>query len=147
MNSGRELAEKIMGISADHIMIAATHTHGGDPTVKWASGRKELIRCSSNPELIKKLLKTASETDPEYLLFLSYKIASAVILADKHKTNTKCTVGEWMYRISSTEEDTDPSGGGYETRMGMHSFLIPLAGRIIVDESIKLVNNLTLGSF
>jgi len=52
-----------------------------------------------------------------------------------------------MYGISSTEEDTGPSDGGYETRMGMHSFLIPSAGRIIVDESIKLVNNLTLGSF
>ena len=40
VNSGRELAEKMMGILAGHIMVAATHTHSGDPTVKWASSRK-----------------------------------------------------------------------------------------------------------
>jgi len=93
VNSGREIAEKMTGIPADHIMVAATHTHSGGPTVEWASDQKEIIRRSSNPELIKKLLKTAPEADPEYLRFLSYKIASAVMLADKHKTDAKCAVG------------------------------------------------------
>ncbi|RJS84277.1 hypothetical protein CW706_04345 [Candidatus Bathyarchaeota archaeon] len=90
---GRELAEEMTGIPADHIMVAATHTHSGGPTVEWASNQKEIIRYSSNPELIRKILKNAPEADPEYLRFLSYKIASAVMLADKHKTNAKCAVG------------------------------------------------------
>jgi len=34
VNSGRELAEKMTGIPAGHIMVAATHTHSGGPTVK-----------------------------------------------------------------------------------------------------------------
>ena len=87
---GRELAEEMTGILADHIMVAATHTYSGGPTVEWASNQKGIIRYSSNPELIRKILKTAPEADPEYLRFLSYKIASAVMLADKHKTNAKC---------------------------------------------------------
>jgi len=44
-----------------------------------------------------------------------------------------------------TEEAMGPSGGGYEARMGMHSFLIPSAGRKIVEESISLIKEFTPG--
>jgi hypothetical protein len=44
-----------------------------------------------------------------------------------------------------TEEAMGPSGGGYETRMGMHSKLIPSAGRRIVEASIDLIKRFTPG--
>lgn len=44
-----------------------------------------------------------------------------------------------------TEEAMGPSGGGYETRMGMHSYLVPSAGKRIVEASIDLIKRLTPG--
>lgn len=38
-----------------------------------------------------------------------------------------------------TEEAMGPSGGGYETRMGMHSKLVPSVGKDIVEASIDLI--------
>jgi len=32
-----------------------------------------------------------------------------------------------------------PFGGGYEPRMGLHSFLTPMAGREIAEASIELI--------
>jgi len=42
-----------------------------------------------------------------------------------------------------TEEAMGPAGGGYETRMGMHSFLAPSSGKRIVKASIELIRSLT----
>jgi hypothetical protein len=44
-----------------------------------------------------------------------------------------------------TEEAMGPSGGGYETRMGMHSKLVPSAGNQIVEASIDLIKKFTPG--
>ncbi|MGQ9691116.1 MAG: hypothetical protein ACUVQY_07645 [Thermoproteota archaeon] len=44
-----------------------------------------------------------------------------------------------------TEEAMSSSGGGYETRMGMHSYLVPSAGKEIVEASINLIKRLTPG--
>jgi len=44
-----------------------------------------------------------------------------------------------------TEEAMGPSGGGYETRMGMHSYLVPSAGKEIVEVSIDLIKRFTPG--
>lgn len=44
-----------------------------------------------------------------------------------------------------TEEAMGPSGGGYETRMGMHSKLDPSAGRRVVVASIDLIKKFTPG--
>jgi hypothetical protein len=45
-----------------------------------------------------------------------------------------------------TDEAMGPSGGGYEVRMGLHSFLTPSAGRKIVEASIELIRQFTPGS-
>jgi len=45
-----------------------------------------------------------------------------------------------------TEDAMSASGGGYETRMGMHSFLVPSAGRIITRECVGLIRTLSPGS-
>ncbi|MEM2885307.1 MAG: hypothetical protein QXF24_04375 [Thermoproteota archaeon] len=44
-----------------------------------------------------------------------------------------------------TEEAMGPRGGGYEVRMGMHSKLVPSAGRKIVEASIELLRKLNPG--
>jgi len=45
-----------------------------------------------------------------------------------------------------TEEAMGPSGGGYEARMGLHSFLVPEAGRMIVEASLDLLKKLKPGT-
>jgi neutral ceramidase len=44
-----------------------------------------------------------------------------------------------------TEEAMGPSGGGYEARMGIHSKLVPSAGRKIVEASLDLIKKFTPG--
>jgi hypothetical protein len=89
----REIAEKTCGIPSTNIMIGASHTHQGGPTVEWSGDPENLVSNSSNPELIKRLLETAPSADRNYLNMLSYKIASAIVLADKRKVEAVCSVG------------------------------------------------------
>jgi len=90
---GRQMAEKLTGIPSSHIMVAASHTHRGGPVVDHGGNPEELLAHSSDPEFMRKLLKTTPAADQNYLYFLSRQIGSAVALADKHKVEAKCAVG------------------------------------------------------
>ncbi len=92
VRAGRKIAQDMTGIPPDHIMVAATHTHEGGPTVDWA-GDIEDYSNSPNYGLVKKLLDTATAADKKYLSFLSHQLGSAIALADKHKVEAKCSVG------------------------------------------------------
>lgn len=45
-----------------------------------------------------------------------------------------------------TEEAMSPVGGGYEVRMGLHSFLTPDAGKKIVEASVELIRRFMPGN-
>lgn len=92
VRAGRLMAEKLTGMPPDHIMVAATHTHEGGPTVDWAGDPRDFTSAQDR-ELIGKLLETGVVADRNYLHHLSDQIGSAVALADKHKLEAKCSVG------------------------------------------------------
>ena len=93
VRAARQMAERITGIPAGNIMVAATHDHQGGPTVEWAGDREGVLRSARDRSLIERLLATAPAADPSYLELVSKRVASAVALADKHKVEAFCAVG------------------------------------------------------
>jgi len=93
VRKAREMAERMSGIPAGSILVAASHDHQGGPTVEWAGNREMVLRASEDKDLMRRLLDTAPAADPSYIEFVAERIASAVTLADRRKVEALCAVG------------------------------------------------------
>ena len=91
VEAARAMIEQKTGIPRGNIMVAASHTHAGGPTV---GARRGDFAHAVDPEFCEDLAQNyATAPNPHYLEYVTGQIATAVIMADACKEDALLAVG------------------------------------------------------
>ena len=91
VQAARQKVEAVTGIRGQNVMVGASHTHNGGPTMGAFPGE---FSGAFDPELCERLAQGhATSADKAYLDEVAGQIATAVILADQRKQDAVLAVG------------------------------------------------------